>query len=233
MAPKSSMFALAAVTVLMWSSDATAEFRHRIVLSPPVSPACISSPFGPRVLPNLPQAGSYHFGVDLPASEGAPVLAAARGTVIGIQNKGPGGLEMLVQHDGFVGIYSHFGMVAPPFANGKLTVAAGEKLGVVGNTGITTGPHLYFGIVLSGKPVDPAPYLRVPRCDGEVHRTPTDRLNADRINVPTSQYYLLLSGRQPHHWERHQMPPSIRLSRSTSAEAGQWRVPPTRRVAQR
>jgi hypothetical protein len=72
---------------------------------------CISSPFGPRVLPNEPRAGSYHYGVDLPAPAGAPVLATAPVTVIRIQKKGPGGLEMLVQHDGFVGIYSQFGMV--------------------------------------------------------------------------------------------------------------------------
>ena len=46
---------------------------------------------------------------------------------------------MLVQHDGFVGVYSHFGMVVPAFAEGKRTVEAGEKLGVVGTTGVTSG----------------------------------------------------------------------------------------------
>ncbi len=66
---------------------------------------------------------------------------------------------MLVQHEGFVGIYSHFGMVMPAFAEGKHTVAAGEKLGVVENTGLTTGAHLYFEMDFAGKPVDPAPYL--------------------------------------------------------------------------
>src|SRR5690348_6339711 len=72
-------------------------------LLPPVESACISSPFGPRVLPNHPQAGTYHYGIDLPAPAGAPVRAAAPGTVIRIQHKGPGGLEVLIQHDGFVG----------------------------------------------------------------------------------------------------------------------------------
>ena len=59
-------------------------------------------------------------------------MATAPGKVIRIQKKGPGGLEILVQHDGFVGIHSHLGMAAPAFAEGKGTVAAGEKLGVVG-----------------------------------------------------------------------------------------------------
>ncbi len=106
-----------------------------------------------------PQAGSYHYGIDLPAPAGAPILATAPGTVILIQKKGPGGLEMLVQHESFVGIYSHFGMVVPAFAEGKRTVAAGEKLGVVGNTGLTTGAHLYFEMDFAGKPVNPAPSL--------------------------------------------------------------------------
>jgi hypothetical protein len=46
-------------------------------------------------------------------------VAAAPGKVIRIQKKGPGGLEFLVQHDGFVAIYSHLGMAAPPFVQGK------------------------------------------------------------------------------------------------------------------
>ncbi len=66
---------------------------------------------------------------------------------------------MVVQHESFVGIYSHFGMVMPAFAEGKRTVAAGEKLGVVGNSDLTTGAHLYFEMDFAGKPVDPAPVL--------------------------------------------------------------------------
>src|SRR4051794_30509643 len=54
-------------------------------LLPPVSSPCISSPFGPRILPNRPQAGTYHYGVDLPAPEGAPVKATAPGQLIRIQ----------------------------------------------------------------------------------------------------------------------------------------------------
>jgi murein DD-endopeptidase MepM/ murein hydrolase activator NlpD len=138
-----------------------------VLLEPPVSPACISSRFGPRVLANHPQAGTYHYGVDLPAPPGASIVATAPGKVIRIQKKGPGGLEILVQHDGFVAIYSHLGMAAPAFAQGKRIVAAGEKLGVVGRTGVTVGTHVYFEMLISGKPVDPAPYLRVPKCDRE------------------------------------------------------------------
>jgi murein DD-endopeptidase MepM/ murein hydrolase activator NlpD len=145
-------------------------------LLPPVSSACISSPFGPRILANRPLAGTYHYGVDMPAPAGAPVSATGPGRVLRIQRKGPGGLEVVVQHDGFVGIYSHLGMVTPALAGGKTTVAAGEKLGVVGHSGLTYGMHLYFEMLRSGRPVDPAPYLGVPQCIGGVHRTPTDMI---------------------------------------------------------
>src|SRR5215469_15216968 len=114
------------------------------VLLPPVSSACISSPFGPRVLPNHPLAGTYHYGVDMPAPEGAPIRATAAGTVIRVQHNGPGGLEVLVQHDGFIGVYSHLGMVTPAIAAGQHVLTAGEKIGVVGQSGVSYGMHLYF-----------------------------------------------------------------------------------------
>ena len=162
--------------------------RTTPTLLPPVSSPCISSPYGPRVLPNHPLAGTYHYGVDLPAPEGAPVLATAPGTLMRIQHKGPGGLEILVQHDGFVGVYSHLGMVAPTLAAGKMTIAAGEKLGVVGHTGVTYGAHLYFEMMRAGQPVDPAPYLGVSQCNGGVHRTRADMLDAGGKIPPTRHY---------------------------------------------
>jgi murein DD-endopeptidase MepM/ murein hydrolase activator NlpD len=162
------LFIAVAVFVLIPGvGGANADPQPPSMLVPPVSPACISSPFGPRVLANHPQAGTYHHGVDLPAPPGASIVATAPGKVIRIQKKGPGGLEILVQHDGFIAIYSHLGLVAPAFARGKRTVAAGEKLGVVGRTGVTIGTHVYFEMLMAGNPVDPAPYLRVPPCGRE------------------------------------------------------------------
>jgi murein DD-endopeptidase MepM/ murein hydrolase activator NlpD len=83
-----------------------------------------------------------------------------------IQRRGAGGLEVLVQHDGFVAIYSHLGMMAPALAMGKTCLAGGEKIGVVGKSGLTYGMHVYFGMLRDGKPVDPAPYLALTACGG-------------------------------------------------------------------
>jgi murein DD-endopeptidase MepM/ murein hydrolase activator NlpD len=128
-------------------SGANADPQPEPMLVPPVSPACISSPFGPRVLANHPQAGTYHHGVDLPAPPGIDCGDGAR-QVIRIQKKGPAELEILVRHDGFVAIYSHLGMAAPSFAQGNRSVAAGEKFGVVGRTGAAVGTHVYFKMLI-------------------------------------------------------------------------------------
>jgi murein DD-endopeptidase MepM/ murein hydrolase activator NlpD len=87
------LIAAAAIAIPMCAGNVSAEPRRGGKLLPPVSPACISSPFGPRVLPNQPEAGSYHYGIDLPAPVGTPVIASAPGTVTRLQNKGPRGLE--------------------------------------------------------------------------------------------------------------------------------------------
>jgi len=93
-----------------------------------------------------------------------PVWATAAGTVFKVQNKWPGGLEVLIKHNGFVSIYSHLGSVSNRITRGKTPVAAGELVGYVGHTGFAFGPHLYFGIVHDGFPIDPAQVFGLPRC---------------------------------------------------------------------
>ena len=153
-------------------------------LLPPVTPACISSPFGARVLPNRPLAGRFHNGIDLPAPAGAPVRAVAPGTVIRAVRRGPGGLQLLVQHDGFVGVYSHLGSIAPAIADGRRAVVGGEKIGVVGHSGVTYGMHLFFAMMRNGHFVDPAPYLEIVRC-GAATAAGRGRYAGKRIRHPS------------------------------------------------
>ncbi len=133
----------------------------------PVQNACVSSPFGNRKPPG-PHAIGFHNGIDLPAVAGAPVFAAAAGSVISIHRRGPGGLEMAIAHRGpagpFVTIYAHLGLIAPAFARGKTGVVAGERIAVVGRSGVIYGTHLYFEMTVGGVPVDPAPYIPVEPC---------------------------------------------------------------------
>jgi murein DD-endopeptidase MepM/ murein hydrolase activator NlpD len=146
------------------ASQAGESDRVETSLIPPVEPACVSSPFGPRTLPNRPLASTFHNGIDLPAAIGSPVLAVAPGRVIRIQRHGVGGLEVLIQHDGFIGVYSHLGLIAPVLAEGAKTISTGERIATVGRSGLTYGPHLYFGMIVDGRSVDPAPYLKIVAC---------------------------------------------------------------------
>jgi hypothetical protein len=153
--------------------------------------SCISSAYGPRFLVNHPQAGSYHNVVDLPAPEGTPARAIASGKLLRIQRGGPGGLEVLIQHDGYVSVYSHLASVAPSL--GKGAIAAGDEVGIVGHSGVSFGPHLFFALLENGRAIDPRPFLGVPLCNGTTlhERTPAEILAAGEKLPPTRHYYLL------------------------------------------
>jgi murein DD-endopeptidase MepM/ murein hydrolase activator NlpD len=134
----------------------------------PVRPACVSSPFGNRRAPG-PHAIGFHNGIDLPAMAGAPVFAAASGQIISIHKRGPGGLELAIAHRGANGpyttLYAHLGLIAPAFAGGRTNVTAGERIAVVGRSGVIYGTHLYFEMLVGGQPVDPSVALGVTRCE--------------------------------------------------------------------
>lgn len=136
-------------------------------LAAPVTPACISSPFGPRRAVG-PHAALFHNGIDFPAPAGAWVHAVAPGHVIAIRRLGTEGLEVDIGHDGpdgiFVTRYAHLGTVAPALATGKATVATGDALGRIGRSGITYGTHLHFELHVDGHPVDAEPFFAVKRC---------------------------------------------------------------------
>jgi murein DD-endopeptidase MepM/ murein hydrolase activator NlpD len=134
-------------------------------LQPPVTPACVSSPFGMRhaVGPHAPAA--FHNGIDLPAPAGALVHAAAAGRLLIIKRQGLGGVTVHLQHPGgMTTLYAHLGNLVPAIAEGKRDIAAGEPLGHVARTGVTYGTHVFFAVFVNGQAVDPLAYLAVPRC---------------------------------------------------------------------
>jgi hypothetical protein len=114
----------------------------------------------------------------------------ASGKLLRVEHGGPGGLEVLIQHDGFVSVYSHLASFAPSLKEG--TILAGDEVGVVGHTGVSFGPHLFFALLEDGRAVDPRPFLGVPLCDGSsVHRpAPAETLDADGKLLPTRHYLI-------------------------------------------
>ncbi len=116
-----------------------------------------TSPFGWRVHPIL-RDWRLHTGQDLGAAQGTPVAAVAAGRVVTAGPNGGYGNVVIVQHDGGVqSYYAHLSqIVVPPGAQ----VRAGQLVGRVGSTGLSTAPHLHLEIRRSGQPIDPAAFLR-------------------------------------------------------------------------
>lgn len=153
----------AAWTLALLASASAAEQTLR----PPVTPACISSPFGWRhaVGPHAP--AGFHNGIDLPAPAGALVHAAADGTIQVIKRQGLGGVTVHVAHaGGLVTLYAHLGNLVPAVAEGKRAVRAGDPLGHVARTGVTYGTHVFFAVQRNGEAIDPAPLLGIAPCGG-------------------------------------------------------------------
>lgn len=122
----------------------------------PCSYVRISSPFGNRESPTE-GASSYHQGVDLAAAEGTPIYATRSGTVTVATYSNSAGYYVSINHgDGFSSVYMH--MTKYVVSSGQ-QVSAGQVIGYVGSTGISTGPHLHFGISYNGGYVNPAIYV--------------------------------------------------------------------------
>jgi hypothetical protein len=66
-------------------------------------------------------------------------------------------------------------------AEGARTIYGGERIATVGRSGLTFGPHLYFGMIVDGHSVDPAPYLKVVTCGTSSAVTPDTRVHPTRI----------------------------------------------------
>ena len=123
----------------------------------PLSSLTVTSPFGMRLHPVL---GYYrmHNGIDLGAASGTPIYATRAGTVtVASYQAGGAGNYVSINHlDGFASIYMH--MTNYIVSVGQ-TVSAGQVIGYVGSTGISTGPHLHFGISYAGTYVNPLAYI--------------------------------------------------------------------------
>jgi murein DD-endopeptidase MepM/ murein hydrolase activator NlpD len=132
-------------------------FRDRN-LTPSILPTqgFVSSSFGMRSNPftNRPD---FHEGIDITNKPGTPVIAPATGTVIFAGYRGTIGQSIELQHDRRIStLYGHLSHILVKTGQ---RVYRGEVIGLIGNTGMSTGPHLHYEIRVEKQPVNPKTYL--------------------------------------------------------------------------
>jgi murein DD-endopeptidase MepM/ murein hydrolase activator NlpD len=124
----------------------------------PIDGAKIIQPFGPTSFALEPPFDGYphfHTGVDLLAGYGTPIVAAAGGKVTATGYAFDFGIRVEVTDSfGLVEIYAHMSQVAVTVGQ---EVQQGEKVGYVGSTGLSIGPHLHFQLEVGGMPTAPGP----------------------------------------------------------------------------
>ncbi len=122
----------------------------------------ISSGYGDRVAP-CRYCSSDHRGVDFVPGNGAPIFAIADGVVTAAEFGGGYGQYVYLEHDingrSVLTVYAHMQRGSSPLRVGD-EVEVGDFIGLVGNTGISTGPHLHFEVRIEGEYVNPFAWLK-------------------------------------------------------------------------
>lgn len=123
----------------------------------PVNLAYISSGFGYRADP-FTGGAAFHAGLDFKGPIGAPIYAAAAGTVSFVG--GQQGYGNTVEIDHGYGLMTRYAHMSGFRARVGQQVEAGQVIGLIGNTGRSTGPHLHFEVRINDRAVNPRPFLK-------------------------------------------------------------------------
>lgn len=103
-----------------------------------------------------------HLGIDYAAPTGTPVKSAGEGVISFVGNKGGYGKVVQVKHiSGYMTLYAHLHRFAKIKRGQK--VKQGQIIGYVGSTGMSTGPHLHFGLYLNNKAINPETIVKIPK----------------------------------------------------------------------
>ena len=112
--------------------------------------------FGPRVHPIFGSVRN-HNGLDINGNTGDPIVAALSGVVITAGSRSGYGNTVVVSHGGgFTTLYAHMSSIS---VSAGQDVSSGERLGAVGSTGWSTGPHLHFEVRYNARAVNPLAFL--------------------------------------------------------------------------
>jgi murein DD-endopeptidase MepM/ murein hydrolase activator NlpD len=133
--------------------------RGRVIASTPtMSPAhgLITDGFGRRKDPFTGRP-AFHRGLDISARRGTPILAPADGIVVFAGRNGGLGRTLRISHDfGFTTVYGHLDAISVEPGD---ELYRGQEIGLLGNSGRSTGPHLHYEVHVDGKAVNPLYYI--------------------------------------------------------------------------
>ena len=126
----------------------------KALMKTPINGARLSSGFGMRKHPILGY-NKKHQGVDFAAPTGTPIMAAGTGHIEFVGNNGGAGKYIRIKHlNGYKTSYSHLSKYASGIQK-NIKVRQGQVIGYVGNTGMSTGPHLHYEVIFNGKRINP------------------------------------------------------------------------------
>ena len=162
---------------------------EKALMKTPINGARLSSPFGVRKHPILGY-NKKHTGTDFAAPLGTPIMASGTGTIVKAQWCGGGGNCIKIKHNStYSTIYAHLSKFAEGIKSGT-KVKQGKIIGYVGSTGLSTGPHLHYEVIVNGKKIN-SQKLNLPsgkilkgkdRKKFEIQRIRTDVLLAETIS---------------------------------------------------
>jgi len=169
--------------------DINGKSVEKALMKTPINGAKLSSPFGIRKHPILGY-NKKHLGTDFAAPMMTPVIASGTGRVIKAQWCGGGGNCIKIRHNSkYSTVYAHLAKFARGIKVGT-KVKQGRTIGYVGSTGLSTGPHLHYEVIVGGKKVN-SQKLNLPpskilkgkdRENFEIQRIKTDVLLAETIS---------------------------------------------------
>tara|TARA_B100001245_G_scaffold17501_1_gene11602 strand:+ start:105 stop:1412 length:1308 start_codon:yes stop_codon:yes gene_type:complete len=173
--------------------DINGKSVEKALMKTPINGARLSSSFGMRKHPIL-GFNKMHRGTDFAAKAGTPIMASGSGTIMLAKWCGGGGNCVKIKHNStYETIYAHMHAFAKGIKKGR-KVKQGQIIGYVGSTGMSTGPHLHYEVIINGKKVN-SQTLNLPsgkvlknneRQLFEIHRIKTDvqiaEMLAEKLN---------------------------------------------------
>ncbi len=134
--------------------DSDGKSATKALMKTPINGARLSSGFGMRKHPILGY-NKKHQGVDFAAPTGTPIMAAGTGHIEFVGNNGGAGKYIRIKHlNGYKTSYSHLSKYASGIQK-NVKVRQGQVIGYVGNTGLSTGPHLHYEVIFNGERINP------------------------------------------------------------------------------